>query len=110
MREFLAAHHTLSLATDGPDGLWAATVFYVNDGADFYFMSDRETRHTKNVLATGRVAVTINGDIASWGDIRGLQFADERMLQHVRGGTHAQTGRPPESRGARLFNGLLGLV
>jgi len=58
-REFLAKHHCISLATNGPAGLWASTVFYANEGFDLYFLSGAGTRHawncrppTCNVMAT----------------------------------------------------------
>ncbi|APR05899.1 hypothetical protein [Thauera chlorobenzoica] len=35
---YLQRHHVMTLATHGAGGPWAAAVFYVNDGADLYFL------------------------------------------------------------------------
>jgi uncharacterized protein YhbP (UPF0306 family) len=72
---YLAAHNTVSLATVGEDGQpWAATVFYVNVGTDLYFLSEPKTRHSQNILATSRVAATINEDYRDWQQIKGIQL------------------------------------
>jgi len=71
---YLAAHNTVSLATVGPEGPWAATVFYVNVGTDLYFLSEPKTRHCQNIRATGRVAGTINEDYRDWQEIKGIQL------------------------------------
>jgi uncharacterized protein YhbP (UPF0306 family) len=74
IRRMLERHHTLTLATVGEGGAWAATVFYASD-ADLrlYFVSDRRTRHARDMLANPAVALAINADVDSWNDVRGLQ-------------------------------------
>jgi uncharacterized protein YhbP (UPF0306 family) len=72
--DYLAAHNTVSLATAGPDGPWAATVFYANVGTDLYFLSEPKTRHCQNLLADGRVAGTVNEDYRDWQQIKGIQL------------------------------------
>lgn len=73
---FLDSLNTMTLATQGPAGPWAATVFFVRDDAlNLYFVSSPETRHVRDLLAAGAVAVTVNGDHDSWDDIRGLQIS-----------------------------------
>lgn len=72
---YLAAHNTVSLATvDGAGRPWAATVFYVHQGTDLYFLSEPKTRHGQNLLATGLVAATINEDYRDWQQIKGIQM------------------------------------
>ncbi len=78
IRCMLEGHNTLALATCGDGRPWAATVFYASDG-DFnlYFVSDRRTRHAREILANPVVAATINADVDSWNDVRGLQIEGE---------------------------------
>jgi uncharacterized protein YhbP (UPF0306 family) len=80
-RAFLQKHHCLALATDGPAGLWASTVFYVNDGFDLYFLSGAATRHVRNIDANPHVAATVNDDVEDWLSIRAVQLegAAERV-------------------------------
>ncbi len=73
-REFLSKHSCITLATTGPDGPWAATVFYANRGFDLYFLSGANTRHVRNLDTNPRVAGTINDDAEDWRSIRGVQL------------------------------------
>jgi len=73
---FLDSYATLTLATQGPDGPWAATVFFAHDTAlDLYFISSRATRHIRDLLANPEVAATVTTDLDDWESIRGLQIA-----------------------------------
>src|SRR5579884_3610471 len=54
---YLRHHNTLTLATWGPDGPWAAALFYVNDGFDLFWLSDPAARHSRNIAQSPRVAV-----------------------------------------------------
>jgi uncharacterized protein YhbP (UPF0306 family) len=71
---YLETHNTLTVATIGPDGPWAAALFYVNDGFDLYWLSDPQTRHSRNIARNRRVAVTIQEDYRDWRVIRGIQM------------------------------------
>lgn len=71
---YLAGHHVITLATDGPQGLWAAAVFYANHGFRLYFLSAGHTRHAQNIDATGRVAATVQEDYSDWPSIQGIQL------------------------------------
>jgi len=71
---FLQTHHVITLATDGPEGLWAAAVFYVNDGFNLFFLSAAHTRHARNIAARPHIAGTIQEDLSSWQQIKGLQL------------------------------------
>jgi uncharacterized protein YhbP (UPF0306 family) len=73
-RDYLARHNTVSLATLGPDGLWATTVFYVNLDLTLYFLSEPKTRHIQNLLQRSNVAATINEDYHDWQQIKGIQM------------------------------------
>ena len=75
VRELLAAHSTLTLATCGPDGPWAAAVFFASDDdLNLYFVSDPRTRHGRDLVARGRAAGAVHPDCDDWGNIRGVQL------------------------------------
>ena len=73
-RDYLHDHHVMTLATHGPEGVWAAAVFYANDGFQLYFLSAGHTRHAQNMAAAPRVAATIQEDYADWAGIKGIQL------------------------------------
>lgn len=83
---YLEQHQVMTVATDGPLGLWAAAVFYVNDGFDLYFLSAGHTRHGRNLAVNPLAAATIQEDYDDWPEIKGIQLegtvevlgADER--------------------------------
>ncbi|ESQ07933.1 MAG: pyridoxamine 5'-phosphate oxidase [Thiohalocapsa sp. PB-PSB1] len=71
----LDAQNTLTLATSGDDGPWAAAVFFASDASlNLYFVSDARTRHGRNLAGSGRAAVAVHADCDHWGDIRGVQM------------------------------------
>lgn len=73
--QMLRAHGVATLATAGPDGPWAAAVFYASDPAfNLYFVTDPGTRHGRNLAAGGRASAAIHAGAESWNDIRGLQI------------------------------------
>lgn len=65
----------LSLATHGRDGPHAANLFYAQDGLALFWVSDPDTRHSREIEADQRVAVTVAGDHTDFADIRGVQLA-----------------------------------
>lgn len=74
----LESHNTLTLATAEGGAPWAAAVFYASDAAfNLYFVSDRRTRHAREMAAHPRVALAINADVDNWDDVRGLQIEGE---------------------------------
>jgi uncharacterized protein YhbP (UPF0306 family) len=75
IRAFIAAHHVLSLATHGPEGPHAANVFYAHDGMLVFWVSDRATRHSREIEREPRVAITIAPDYADFPEVRGLQMS-----------------------------------
>lgn len=77
---YLANHQVMTLATTGPYGVWAAAVFYVNDGFDLIFLSAGHTRHSKNLTAVPHVAATIQEDYRDWQKIQGIQLEGQVSL------------------------------
>ncbi len=79
---FLAAHHVMTLATVGDDGVpHAASVMYAVDGLALYWMSKPDTRHSQHIERRPRVTVTVAPDYTDFRMIRGLQIAgDARRL------------------------------
>ena len=71
---YVAQHHVMTLATNGPQGLWAAAVFYAHDDFRFVFLSAGHTRHAQNMAAMPDVAATIQSDTDDWTAIKGIQL------------------------------------
>lgn len=72
---YMHTHRTMTLATVGGEGEpWAAAVFYVNRGFKLYFLSEEETRHSRNIAFNPQVSVTINEDYRHWPEIKGIQM------------------------------------
>lgn len=71
---YLREHHVATLATGCNDDLWAAAVFYANDGPTLYFLSAPTSRHCLGLAQNPRVAVTIQEDYADWLEIKGVQI------------------------------------
>ncbi len=81
---YLQNHRVMTLATYGKEGVWAAAVFYVNEGFTLYFLSAGHTRHAQNLLAQPQAAATIQEDYADWPAIQGIQLeGDVRVLEGV---------------------------
>lgn len=78
---FLRARHTASLATVGPPGSaeagmpHAASVFYATDERlRLIFLSKPTSRHGRDIVAGGQVALTVAGEYDDWRDIQGVQL------------------------------------
>ncbi len=71
---YLAGHHVMTLATQGPQGPWASAVFYAGDGASLIFLSAPNTRHCRNLAQDARCAATIQEDYREWSQIKGIQL------------------------------------
>lgn len=72
--QYLASHHTLTLATVQTGEPHSATLFYVNIGFKLYFLSSPASRHGVNLARTAPVSATINEDYARWRSIKGIQL------------------------------------
>ena len=80
---YLAGHHVMTLATQGPQGPWASAVFYAGDGASLIFLSAPNTRHCRNLAQDARCAATIQEDYSEWSKIKGIQI--EGRVHELRG-------------------------
>lgn len=74
IRAYLAAHHVLTLATQGPEGPWAAPLFYAAADLTLYFVSSPGSRHGRNLGAGGRAAAAIAEPYRDWQEIQGVQL------------------------------------
>ena len=77
--DYLQAHNTMTLATCAGDVPWAATVFYASDDLQLYFFSSPDARHSVNLSANSRVAVTMQEDYKDWRAIQGIQLEGKVM-------------------------------
>jgi uncharacterized protein YhbP (UPF0306 family) len=75
--DYLRGHNVMTLATTGPQGLWAAAVFYVNDGFTLYFLSAPTSRHSLNIEVQPNVSAAIQEDYKDWREIKGIQLEGE---------------------------------
>ncbi len=71
---YLEEHRVMTLATTSSQGPWAAAVFYASREFDLYFLSAKQTRHTKDLTLDPRVAAAIQEDYRDWPDIKGIQL------------------------------------
>lgn len=75
IEDYLLNHTTMTLATVGSEGPWAAAVFYAHDAdLSLYFKSNPKTRHIRDLATSDQVALTIHDDGQSWKSLRGLQI------------------------------------
>jgi hypothetical protein len=88
---YLREHHVMTLATYGSEGLWAAAVFYVDDGHNLFFLSSPTSRHCRNLAKSPRVSATIQKDYVDWPDIKGVQL--EGIAREIRGKEEARARR-----------------
>lgn len=78
IQAFIAAQHTVSLATVGDDGhAHGTSLLYVPDGVGLLWTSDPRSRHSQYLAARPRVTVTIAPDYNDFAAIRGVQMAGE---------------------------------
>lgn len=69
----LASQYVLTLATQDEAGVWAAAVYYVNQGFDCYFLSQPGSRHARAVEDSPQAAITVNPCHVPWQQIQGVQ-------------------------------------
>ncbi len=74
---FLDAHHVMSLATYGPRGSHAANLFYARDGLSLFWVSDRQSTHSRNIAINPQVSATIAPDYSDFDEVRGVQIFGE---------------------------------
>jgi uncharacterized protein YhbP (UPF0306 family) len=85
---YLEAHNVVTLATTGPEGTWAAAVFYANTGFTLYFLSSPTSRHGRNIGDDAEVAATIQEDYSDWREIKGIQL--EGRAKRLEGSERAE--------------------
>jgi len=78
--KYLQEHYTMTIATAKGENPWAAAVFYANDGFTLYFLSDPESRHSKEIAENPAVAATVNEDYHDWRKIKGVQMEGKAEL------------------------------
>jgi hypothetical protein len=78
--DYLAGHNVVTLATQGPEGPWAAAVFYAGEGSSLVFLSSPSSRHCRNLALDARCAATIQEDYSDWAGIKGIQL-EGRVLE-----------------------------
>jgi uncharacterized protein len=71
---YLAAHHVMTLATSGSDGVWAAPVFYAHHEFTIYFLSASHTRHVRHLSENPYAAAAVHEQDKDWTAIRGIQL------------------------------------
>ena len=76
IKEFLAEHTTLTLATIAADGQpQAAPLFFAEmEDLSLVFISEQKVRHSQNIGQENRVAAAIYADGQQWQSIRGVQL------------------------------------
>jgi hypothetical protein len=80
--DYLARNKLMSVATAWREAPWAATVFFAyDDSLQLYFLSERTTRHARNIAHNPKVAATINQDFGKPGLVKGIQL--EGITQEV---------------------------
>ena len=86
IREFLGKHSTLTLATiDAAGQPQAAALFFAGDGDTLIFLSGAKSRHSLNAAATGKAAITVQGETWDWREIAGVQM--EGRVEIIPAGT-----------------------
>ena len=71
---YLDNHTVLNLATSGPNGAHAASVFYARRELDLFWFSDKKTRHSRDLAIGVGCAGTITDNIDDYKLIQGLQL------------------------------------
>ena len=89
--QYLAAHHVMTLATQGTEGSWAAAVFYARDGDDLIFLSSPASRHARQLALDARCAAAIHSEVSDWRSIQGVQL--EGRVDELVGDARAQAMR-----------------
>jgi hypothetical protein len=71
--EYLAGQKTLTLATSGDDGPWAATLTYANDGSDIYIWTKPSSNTAKHLDQNPVAAFAIDEYTENWKQTKGVQ-------------------------------------
>ena len=71
---YLDSHSVLNLATSGPKGTHAASVFYARREFELFWFSDKDTRHSRDLAMGVGCAATITDNVDDYTLIQGLQL------------------------------------
>lgn len=71
--DYLGAQKTLTLATSGLDGPWAATLTYVNDGSEIYIWTRPNSATARHIDQNPRAAFAIDEYTEDWRQTKGIQ-------------------------------------
>lgn len=71
--DYMGSKKTLTMATCGSDGPWAATLTYVNDDADVFVWTRPGSSTARHVDENPTVAFAIDEYTEDWRDTKGIQ-------------------------------------
>jgi uncharacterized protein YhbP (UPF0306 family) len=71
--DYMASQKTLTLATQGLDGPWAATLTYVNDGPEIYIWTKPHTNTARHIDQNPAAAFAIDEYAEDWRQTKGIQ-------------------------------------
>lgn len=71
--DYLGAQKTLTLATSGLDGPWAATLTYVNDGSEIYVWTRPNSTTARHIDQNPTAAFAIDEYTEDWRQTKGIQ-------------------------------------
>jgi uncharacterized protein len=90
IREFLDAHHVVSLATVADGAVHAASLMFAVEDFSLIWTSDPDARHSLAIERNALVAATVAPDCEDFRRIRGLQIAGRaHRLCHAGKAAHA---------------------
>ena len=71
--DYMGSKQTLTLATCGADGPWAATLTYVNDEADVFVWTRPNSSTARHIDENPTVAFAIDEYTPDWRETKGIQ-------------------------------------
>ncbi len=72
--EFIKTQHIMTIASSDNHSPWAAPLYYIFHGSEFYFFSILSSKHITDALKTKKAAASIHFQSFGWADIRGIQM------------------------------------
>jgi len=75
--DYMASQKTLTLATSGMDGPWAATLTYVNDETDVVVWTRPNSNTARHIDQNSTVAFAIDEYTEDWRETKGVQARGE---------------------------------
>jgi uncharacterized protein len=71
--DYMASQKTLTLATQGLDGPWAATLTYVNDGPEIFIWTKPHSNTARHIDQNPSAAFAIDDYAEDWRQTKGIQ-------------------------------------